>query len=224
MNRARRIARYHCLTAVGVVWCLAAISFTSCARLPYTKTVIRDDARMSVVLQRAVGSAAFSHPVKLERNELIAILQGYSYRPQQRLPLRWYSEEKPPQPVFRQDELDVLAPPLLEGLRSAGPDERVHFELRAPGYNPAIERDVVAGWVAVRAQFFYLALDYVHVQLPIRKADIYDRNYPTPPPLPLDYLLFFESGRFWTKDEYGASALQYKEFLQSLPGTAPTTP
>lgn len=221
MNRISRIADYG-LTAL--VWCLVAMLFTSCARLPYTQTVIRDDARMSVTLQRAVGSAAFSHPVKLERNELIAILQGYSYRPQQRLPLRWYSEERPPQPVFRQDEVDVLAPILLEGLRSAGPDERVHFELRAPGYNPAIESDVVAGWVTVRGRFFYLGLEYAHVQLPIRKADIYDRNYPTPPPLPLDYLLLFDNNRFWTKDEYGTSALQYKEFLQSLPGTAPTTP
>ncbi|MFO0705509.1 MAG: hypothetical protein U0412_01540 [Nitrospira sp.] len=196
----------------------------SCARLPYTTKVVHDDARVAVTLQREVDQPAYSHPVQLDRSELQEILQRFSFRPKQRMPLRWFAEENPPKPVFRADELDVLVDRLAEGLRAAAPGERVHFELRAPGFNPHVRRDVVGGWVAVREPYFYLTLEYIHAQLPTHQADPYDYNYPTPPPPPAEYLLYFEPGRFWTNDPQGVSALEYRAFLKVPKTVQPVRP
>lgn len=199
-----------------MVLCVAVMGLSSsCARLPYTTKVVHEDARVVVVLQQEVETSAYSHPVQLTPSELRDILQGFSFRPKQRVPLRWFAEENVPKPVFRPDELDALVGRLSEGLRAAGPGERVHFELRAPGFNPSVRRDVVGGWVAVREPYLYLTLDYVHVQIPTRKADLYDYNYPTPPPPPAEYLLYFEPGRFWAADRKGLSALDYRAFLNA---------
>ncbi len=187
----------------------------SCARLPYTTKVVHEDARVVVTLQQELDRPAFSHPAQLSRAELTSILEGFSFRPEQRMPLRWFAEENPPKPVFRQDELEALTGRLSDGLQAAGPGERVHFELRAPGMNPSARRDVVGGWIAVREPYFYLTLEYVHVQVPTHKSDPYDYNYPTPPPPPAGYLLYFEPGRFWGPDRQGVSALEYREFLKA---------
>ena len=199
-----------------MVLCVAVMGlFPSCARLPYTTNVVHEDARVVVALQQEVEASAYSHPVQLTPVELTDILQGFSFRPKQRVPLRWFAEENVPKPVFRPDELAALVGRLSEGLRVAGPGERVHFELRAPGFNPSVRRDVVGGWVAVREPYLYLTLEYVHVQIPTRKADLYDYNYPTPPPPPSEYLLYFEPGRFWAADQLGISALDYRAFLKA---------
>lgn len=194
---------------------LTAGFFTSCARMPYETRVVYEDQRVKIALQHELDSLAYSHPAKLDRADLLAILQGFSFRPMQRLPLRWFAEENPPKPVFRLDELEVLAGRLAEGLASAGPDERVHFELSAPGFNPATHRDVTAGWVAVRDPYFYFTPEHVHVQVPTHRSDPYDYNYPTPPPSPGNYLLYFEPRRFWTADARGTSALEYRGFLKT---------
>jgi hypothetical protein len=199
-----------------MVLCVAVIGLSSsCARLPYTTKVVHEDARVVVVLQQEVKALTYSHPVQLGPAELTNILQGFSFRPEQRMPLRWFAEENPPKPVFRPDELEALAGRLSEGLRAAGPGERVHFELRAPGLNPSVTRDVVGGWMAVRDPYLYLTLEYVHVQVPNHRFDPYDYNYPTPRQLPRDYLLYFEPGRFWGTDQQGDSALDYRAFLHA---------
>lgn len=204
-----------CITS-WVLLCVAVMGLSSsCARLPYTTKVVHEDARVAVVLQQDVDASAYSHPAQLTPGEVMNILQGFSFRPKQRMPLRWYAEENPPKPIFRPDELDALVGRLSEGLRAAGPGERVYFELRAPGLNPSVHRDVVGGWVAVREPYLYLTLEYVHVQIPTRKSDLYDYNYPTPPPPPVEYLLYFEPGRFWTIDQQGLSALDYGAFLKT---------
>lgn len=186
-----------------------------CARLPYTTNVMHEDQRVRVIAQREIEPAGYSHPVKLATTDVASILRGLSIRESQRLPLRWFAEEAPPKPLFRTDEIFVLAPVLAEALSKVGPDERVHFEVIAPGMNPASRNDVVAGWIVVRETYFYLTPEYFHVQIPTRKSDLYDYNYPTPPPLAKDYLLYFEPGRFWVADAKGRRALDYRQFLKS---------
>ena len=73
-----------------------------------------------------------------------------------------------------------MAPQLADALQKVGPEERVYFELFAPGMNPQYRRDVTGGWVAVHDQLLHLTIDYFHVQQPVRKSDPYDYNYPTP--------------------------------------------
>jgi len=153
-----------------------------CARLPYTTSVVHEDQRVSVMLQREITPAGYTHPVQIAPQQIAAILRGFSLREPQRLPLRWFAEETPPNQLFREDELQVLAPQLADALQKVGPEERVYFDLFAPGMNPRYRRDVTGGWVAVHDHLLHLTIDYFHVQQPVTKSDPYDRNneYPTP--------------------------------------------
>ncbi len=208
----RRIARSSSVFLAALVLIVLP---SACARLPYTTQVVHQDGRVVVALQQELDRPGYSHPARLTPEELTSILERFTYRPKKRMPLRWFSEEEPAKPVFRQDELEVLTKPVSEGLRAAAPGERVHFQLRAPGFNPVSRYDVVGGWVAVRDPYLYLTMEYIHVQVPNHKFDPYDYNFPTPPPLPADYLLYFEPGRFWGTDQHGNAVLNYREFLKA---------
>jgi hypothetical protein len=193
------------------VWLMSA-----CARLPVTTAVVHEDERVAVRLQREIKPAIYAHPAQLTSKEVAALLSGFSLREQQRLPLRWFAEEAPPKRIFREDEVQVLAPHLSEALRKAGPTERVYFEVIAPGFNPRYQHDVTAGWIVVRESYLQLRIEYFHAQVPVRKSDLYDYNYPTPPPTPGSYILYFEPGRFWIADPVsGDRAVDVQGFLKS---------
>ena len=118
--------------------------------------------------------------------------------------------------------MHALVPFLSEGLAKAAPDERVYFQVLAPGMNPAAERDTTAGWIAVREPYLHLVLEHYHAQFPIHKSEQWDLRYPATPPLPKTYMLYFEPGRFWeTEPENGRQAVQLREFLKSA---VPSTP
>ena len=189
-----------------------------CARIPYTTTVVHEDQQVAVMLQREVTPAGYTHPVQIAPQQVAAILRGFSLREQQRLPLRWFAEEAPPKKIFREDDLQILAPQLTDALQKVGPEERVYFELFAPGMNPEYRRDVTGGWVAVHDRFFHLTMDYFHAQQPVRKSDPYDYNYPTPWTPPKSYLLYFEPGRFYLTDpKTDTRAVDFREFLKTIP-------
>ncbi|HJU63465.1 MAG TPA: hypothetical protein VJ864_15595, partial [Candidatus Binatia bacterium] len=148
--------------------------------------------------------------------ELAAVLAGFSFREKQRLPLRWFAEEVPPKKIFRADEMQVVVPFLVEALERAAPDERVYFQVLAPGMNPAAERATTAGWIAVREPYLHLVLEHYHAQFPLRKSEQWDLRYPTTPPEPKTYLLYFEPGRFWETDPVSRQqAVRLREFLKA---------
>jgi hypothetical protein len=209
--------------AFGLMWATGLL-LTGCARLPYTTKTVHEDERVVVNVQREVQSRSYTHPVQLTPTELVGLLKGFSIREQQRLPLRWFAEEVPPKPLFREDEAQALAPYLAEALQQVVGNERAHFEVRGPGNNPRYSRDVVAGWVAVHDPYLYLRVEYFHNQIPIRKSDNYDYNYPLTPPTPKDYILYFEPGRFWLTDDQGTRAVEYRQFLKSGEAGSKTAP
>lgn len=210
------------MLACVIAW-IAGITTTGCARLPYTTKTVHEDERIVVNVQREVEPQTYSHPIQLTSTEVVALLRGFSVREQQRLPLRWFAEELPPKPLFRLDELEALAPHLADALQQLGPNERAHFEVRGPGNNPRYGRDTVAGWMAVRDPYLYLKVEYFHNQIPIRKSDNYDYNYPLTPPTPKNYILYFEPGRFWLADDKGTRAVDYRQFLKSGQSGGTTT-
>lgn len=207
MNRKRAYA--------AAVAALIAIATVGCARLPYTTQTIYEGPRVVVTAQREIEPPSYTHPVDLTASEVAALLKGFSLREQQRLPLRWFAEEAPPVPVFREDEIELVAPYLVEALQRIGPDERAHFALLAPGNNPRYRMDTLAGWMAVREPYLYFTVEYFHSQIPVRKSDLYDYNYPTPPQPPKDYILYFDPGRFWVTDPKGVRAVEFRKFLKS---------
>ena len=209
-----RIWRRVGIIALAVAWG-TGFTVTGCARMPYTTKTVHDDERVVVNVQREFEPKAYTHPIQLTSAEVAAILKGFSIREQQRLPLRWFAEELPPKPVFRHDEIEALAPHLADALQQLGTNERARFEVRGPGNNPRYGRDTVAGWMAVRDPYLYLMIEYFHNQIPIRKSDNYDYNYPLTPPTPKNYILYFEPGRFWLADDQGIRAVDYRQFLKS---------
>ena len=214
----------HLLSSSGLLLCvlMGGVIAMGCARLPYTTTVVHEDRRVIVSLQRDPDAAPFTHPVQLHADDLTAVLSGFSFREKQRLPLRWFAEEVPPKKIFRTDEMQAVVPFLVEGLAKAAPDERVYFQVLAPGMNPAAERDTTAGWIAVREPYLHLVLEHYHAQFPVRKSEQWDLRYPATPPLPKTYMLYFEPGRFWeTEPESGRQAVQLREFLKSAVPAAP---
>ena len=214
-GQTTRCLRIYRLRAICCLLVVAGLS-GGCARLPYTTRTVHEDRRVVVALQREPQPAGYTHPTKLRQEELTSILNAFSFRKKQSLPLRWYAEELPPKPIFRTDELLVLVPYLIEALQTAGPDERVHFQVLAPGMNPASERDTTAGWIAVRDPYFFLQLEHYHAQFPVRKAEEWDLRYPALPPEPGSFILYYEPGRFWVTDPTsGEPAVQLRDFLKS---------
>ncbi|GAB1721740.1 MAG: hypothetical protein GDA65_07940 [Nitrospira sp. CR1.1] len=214
-ERRRKTGRGLAASLALVLMGAAALMATGCARLPYTTKTVHEDQRVIVTVQQEVDAQAHTHPVQLSSEDIASILRGFSVREQQRLPLRWFAEEAPPKPVFREDELQAVSPHLSATMKQLGANERAHFEVRGPGFNPAESRDVIAGWMAVQEPYLYLTLEQFHRQVPIRKDDLYDINYPATPPPPRNYILYFEPGRFWLEDQKGARAVQYRQFLNS---------
>lgn len=212
----------HVVGSGGLLLCaLTGVLAAGCARLPYTTTVVHEDRRVIVSLQRDPDAMPYTHPVQLPADELTAVLSGFSFREKQRLPLRWFAEEVPPKKLFRSDEMQALVPFLSEGLAKASPDERVYFQVLAPGTNPAAERDTTAGWIAVREPYLHLELEHYHAQFPVRKSEPFDLRYPATPPMPKTYILYFEPGRFWETDQAsGRQAVQLPEFLKTVPSTS----
>ncbi len=202
----------------GLQMCVLLVGMMSggCARLPYTTQVVHEDRRVFVALQREPHPVSYSHPVQLQGHELSAVLAGFSFREKQRLPLRWYAEEVPPKQIFRSDELQAVVSFLIEALQKASPDERVYFQVLAPGMNPSYERDTTAGWIAVQEPYLHLTLEHYHAQFPVRKEEQWDLRYPALPPEPGTYLLYFEPGRFWGTDPItGQPSVQLREFLKT---------
>lgn len=207
-------------------WIMNAAAFsmtclTACARMPYDTQTVHRDSRAAVVLQQEVEPAQYSHPIRLSADELMSILRGFSIRPQQRLPLRWFAEERPPDRLFREEELALLAPFIVEGFHKAGAGERVHFALFAEGHNRSDARTVTAGWMAIREPYLYLTVEYLRTEVPIHSADQYFPNNPNLPPVPGSFLLYFEPGRYWVSDSKRIRALEFREFLDTAPRSLP---
>ena len=198
---------------LGLVGVLLPIG---CARLPYTVRTVHQDQRVLVAIQQEVKPAGYSHPVQLDPQDVAAILNAFSFREQQRLPLRWFAEEVPPKKIFRQDEIEALAPHVAEALKKVGPDERVHFQVLAPGMNPSYERDTTGGWIAVREPYLHLTLEHFHAQFPMRKDEMWDLRYPAVPPEAGTFLLYFEPNRFWITDPaVDERGVLYRDFLKA---------
>ncbi|WP_455244896.1 hypothetical protein [Petrachloros mirabilis] len=198
--------------------------YAGCARLPYVVDTVYQDSGVSITLQQEVASVRYSHPVTLSAEELSAILRAFSIREKVSIPLRWFSEEKTPDRLFRENEIRSLESHLRRALSRVQPDQRVAFELYAPGKNPSVDRQVTSGWIAVRGPFLLLHIDFFRSLLSSHGTSVYEADrYATPPPLPNSYDLFFEPSRFWSKDPVtGRRGVEYRDLLNTLPSTGAT--
>jgi len=197
------------------LFCLLAIG---CARLPVPIQVIHEDQRLVVRIERVAKDEGYTHPISLKPADLARVLQGMSSRERPSTwPLRLFGKTAVPERLLRDEELQALAPYLVEGLRTANPNERVAFALYEPGLNPTYERIVTSGWIAIRDPFFHVGLNYVRSLQPQSPTRGYYPFYPDVPPAPPPYELFFEPQQFWMKDPAdGTSAVQFRDYLRTV--------
>jgi hypothetical protein len=200
---------------VLALFCLLAIG---CARLPVPIQVIHEDQRMAIRIERVAKDESYTHPISLKVADVAKLLKGMSSREQPATwPLRLFGKTATPERLFRDEELQALAPYLVEGLRMANPNEWVAFALYEPGLNPSYERIVTSGWIAVRDPFFHVGLTYVRSLQPQSPTRGYYPFYPEVPPAPPPYELFFEPQQFWMKDPAdGTSAVQFLDYLRTV--------
>ncbi|MCE9534798.1 MAG: hypothetical protein K8R65_00090, partial [Nitrospirae bacterium] len=66
--------------SAAMVAALLVVISLGCARIPYTTTVVHEDQRVAVMLQREIVPAGYGHPVQITPEQIIAILRGFSLR------------------------------------------------------------------------------------------------------------------------------------------------
>ena len=189
-------------SVIGVVLSILGTALIGCARMPETTKTVYQDDRVVVKLETDFDGPPGTHTssISMSKEHLTKLLRGYSVRLVARVPIRLFADDAPPRKLFRETELDVLVPVLRDALQQVGFRERIRFEVLSPGRNPYYWRDVTGGWVKVQDRYFHLHVDYFHVEQPIRKADAYDLNYPTPWTPGRSYLVYFEPARMYVTD------------------------
>jgi hypothetical protein len=196
------------------MFCLLAIG---CARLPVPIQVIHEDQRLVIRIEQIATGEGYTHPISLKAADVVRVFKGMSLRERPTWPLRLFGKTAVPERLLRDEELQALAPYLVEGLRMANPNERVAFALYEPGSNPIYERIVTSGWIAIRDPFFHVGLNYVRSLQPQSPTRGYYPFYPEMPPAPPSYELFFEPQQYWMKDSAdGTSAVQFRDYLRAV--------
>ncbi len=192
----------------------------SCARLPVPVQVVYEDQSLLIRTERVSNSKDYSHPLSLKADDIAKILSGISVQERPASwPLRLFGKDTKPEHLFREDQIQALAPYLADGLRTAKPNERVAFALYAPGPNSAYERYVTSGWIAVRNPFFHIAIEYVRNLQPRSPTRNYYPFYPEMPPAPPASDVFFEPHEFWMADPVdGNAAVQFRDYLRTASG------
>ena len=132
-----------------------------------------------------------NHPFVMETGQMATVLRGFSVREHRNALQRYISGEAPREPVFRGEEITLLASRLTEALEQARPNERVTFYLSKP--QTSIKREITSGGLYVHDQEFHFILGNHRIIYGIPAYGmVYDHRYPTTPTAPKGFDLFFE--------------------------------
>jgi hypothetical protein len=118
-----------------------------------------------------------AHPAALSRRQMHEALRGLRVREHRPAPIIWVSGMAEMEPLFREEEIELLLPKLLEGLELAVPQELVTFYVSHP--MNATKREVTSGGLYVTEGQLHIILSNVRVMYEVPRAGlIYDRRYP----------------------------------------------
>ncbi len=145
-----------------------------------------------------------AHPTTLSRQQIDKALRGLRVREHRSAPIKWISGLAAMAPVFREEEIEFLAPRLLEGLELAVPQELVTFYVSHPVN--ATKREVTSGGLYVTEGQLHIILSNYRAIYGIPPAGlIYDRRYPlfSLGPLAVDFLYEAEEKELVVPKEEG---------------------
>ena len=118
-----------------------------------------------------------AHPATLSRRQMYEALRGLLAREHRPAPIIWFSGMPEMEPLFREEEIELLLPKLIEGLELAVPQELVTFYISHPVN--ATKREVTSGGLYVTEGHLHIILSNYRVIYVVPPAGlIYDRRYP----------------------------------------------
>jgi hypothetical protein len=195
----------------GLLLCVVAgCLFTGCLAPPLYSYLVYENPTSFVRLEVSpwvdpdLPQTWNTHPATLSRRQMIEALRGLRVREHRSGPVRWVRGLADQEPAFREEEIELLAPRLLEGLALAVPQELVTFYVSHPVN--ATKREVTSGGVYVKEGYLHVIMSNHRNNYEVPPAGlIYDRRYPLFSLAPLGVDLLYEAEdavvpkdqRFW---------------------------
>lgn len=132
-----------------------------------------------------------THPKLLTIKEITKILKGMLVQEHRIWIQKWIQGEAPIVPVFRDEEVTLLAPHLVEAFAAAHYNERVTFYLSEP--QTSVKRIITSGGMYFQGDKLHVLIGNWQILYGIPSYGmIYDRRYPMRPTAAKGFNLFFE--------------------------------
>jgi hypothetical protein len=132
-----------------------------------------------------------SHPKAFSVEYMTRILTGLTVQEHRIWLQRWIQGDAPMVPVFKEDEVKLLAPQIAEGFGAAKHNERVTFYLSQP--QTSVKRMITTGGLYVRGTELHVILGNWQIVYGIPTYGmIYDRRYPMRPTVAKGFDLYFQ--------------------------------
>lgn len=193
-----------CLLTLG-----AAVA--ACVSTPPPKTIYDDGALTVQVVSDSRGTG-HSHPASLSSEELSRVLAGVRLESDSAEPIGSASRSESV-PAFSGDDIRVLLPGLLNGLKAASPDQIVTFHRVLGG--ATAHRAVTSGGLFVQDGLLYLALANYRTKTDSAPREetvggLMDvRDHPLIPVVRGGYKVGFEPSDAWVPREQRRLAWRY---------------
>ena len=166
----------------GLLLIFFAGIFPGCASPPFYSYLVYENPTSFVRLEVSpwvdidLPQTWNAHPATLSRRQMYEALQGLRVREHRPAPIIWFSGMAEMEPLFREEEIELLLPGLLEGLELAVPQELVTFYVSHPVN--ATKREVTSGGLYVTEGQLHIILSNCRVMYEVPPAGlIYDRRY-----------------------------------------------
>lgn len=184
-------------TRVILVVAFAALALSACAipQVPY-RTIYEDPVNYvrleeddAVLPEWPPGHHAHPKPFTVE--EVTRLLNGMTVKEHRIWLQKWFQGEAPVVPVFKDEEVALLVPQLVEAFSSARYNERVTFYLSQP--QTSVKRVITSGGLYVHEGYLHVILGNWQIVYGIPTYGmIYDRRYPMRPTAAKGFDLYFE--------------------------------
>jgi len=132
-----------------------------------------------------------THPATVSADEMALILKGIHVRDHRLKVFIWISGEAEVEPAFTDEEIELLASKLSDGLAKATPEERITFYLSYP--QTSVKRQITSGGLYVQHRELHFTLsNHRDIYGIPAYGMVYDRRYPVLPIVPKGFDVLFE--------------------------------
>lgn len=132
-----------------------------------------------------------THPKSLTVEQISRILKGMTVQEHRIWIQNWVQGEAPIVPVFKDEEVALLAPHLVDAFAAAQYNERVTFYLSQP--QTSVKRIITSGGMYFQGDRLHVLIGNWQILYGIPSYGmIYDRRYPMRPTAAKGFNLFFE--------------------------------